>query len=99
MKISSVNTFIALFLLIFCFHPAYARADISGKVITYACYSCHGEKLGNLNLKQPLSAQRLSDTLLKFKTNKIESTIMGRITKGYSNKELHSVAVYISELK
>jgi len=72
-------------------------ADVSGKVIAYACYSCHAEHLANLKLKQPLSTAHLSSTLLAFKANKQNSAIMNRITKGFTDDELKAAASYISE--
>ncbi len=74
-----------------------ALSEVSAKVMAYACYSCHGEKLSNLELYRPLSSARLSRTLLAFKYDKKSATIMDRITKGYTNSELKSVAEYISE--
>ena len=78
-------------------HISVATADVSGKMIAYACYSCHGEKLINLNIKQsgPLSSIKLTQTLLAFKTNNKSATIMDRITKGYTDSELKAVAEYI----
>ena len=90
---------IKLILVLFCFSPSLSIAEVSGKVIAYACYSCHGEKLSQLNHLQVLSAQQLNNTLLNFKYNKTESTIMDRITKGYTDNELHAVAAYLSALK
>ena len=95
MKNLLINTFIAFFYL----YPINSQAEVSGKSIAYACYSCHGEQLSHLNLKTPLSVQQLSNTLMRFKKNKIENTIMARITKGYTANELKSVASYISGLK
>jgi cytochrome c553 len=71
--------------------------EVSGKVIAYACYSCHGKKLKNLELYRPLSAKQLSRSLLAFKYDKKSATIMDRITKGYTNTELKSVAEFISK--
>ncbi|MCK5121392.1 MAG: hypothetical protein KAQ91_05385 [Methylococcales bacterium] len=75
-----------------------ARAEVSGKVIAYACYSCHGEKLKYLDTPRPLSAKALTQTLLAFKSNKKEATIMDRISKGFSDAELKSVATFLSEI-
>ncbi|MFW5444258.1 MAG: c-type cytochrome [Methylococcaceae bacterium] len=67
-------------------------------MIAFACYSCHGENLQQLNLPQPLSSDKLIQTLLAFKYDKKTATIMDRITKGYTDTELKSVATYLSEL-
>ena len=88
-------TMTTLFTL-FCSH---STAEVSGKMIAFACYSCHGERLTKLELPRPLSKKELTHTLLAFKTNKKMATIMNRITKGYTDTELASVATYLSELK
>ncbi len=76
---------------------SHALSDVSAELAAYACYSCHGEKLKNLELFRPLSAKRLSRTLLAFKYDKKSATIMDRITKGYTNSELKSIAKFLSE--
>jgi sulfide dehydrogenase cytochrome subunit len=76
----------------------HSSADVSGKMIAFACYSCHGEKLINLNLPRPLSKNELTKTLLAFKSNKKTASIMDRITKGYTDEELESVATYLNGL-
>jgi len=77
---------------------SHSSADVSGKMIAFACYSCHGEKLINLNLSRPLSKNELTQTLLAFKSNKKTASIMDRITKGYTDEELESVATYLNGL-
>ena len=79
--------------LLFILCCSYSFADISGKVIAYGCYSCHGEKLIN---PQAGSAEQLTDTLLAFKYNQKRATIMDRISKGFSDTELKAVARYLS---
>jgi len=76
----------------------HSPADVSGKLIAFGCYSCHGEKLTRLNLHVPLSKIKLTQTLLAFKSKQKKSTIMQRITKGYTDSELAAVATYLSEL-
>lgn len=95
MKNQLVKVTITLFLTLFY---SYSRAEVSGKMIAFACYSCHGENLQQLNLPQPLSSDKLIQTLLAFKYDKKTATIMDRITKGYTDTELKSVATYLSEL-
>ncbi len=73
-------------------------SEVSAELIAYACYSCHGEKLNNLNLPSPLSEKQLSRTLLAFKYDKKNAIIMDRITKGYTNSELKSVANYLTKV-
>jgi len=74
-------------------------ADVQGKMIAYNCYGCHGDKLSNLNSSQPFDENELVRTLFAFKYDRTVATIMNRISKGYTDSELKSVAAYISELK
>jgi len=92
MKKSFIKTIILLILT--CTN---SNADVSGKSIAYACYSCHGDNLNNINQSNTLSAEKLENSLLAFKTDKKYSTIMNRITKGFSDAELKSVAIYLTE--
>jgi cytochrome c553 len=87
------------FVLMICtvlFSP-YSVADVQGKLIAYNCYSCHGKKLKNLNLSQPLNETELIQMLLAFKYDKKIVTIMNRISKGYTDSKIKSVAQYISQ--
>jgi cytochrome c553 len=74
-------------------------ADVQDKMIAYNCYSCHGDELSNLNSSQPFDENELAKTLFAFKYDRTVVTIMNRISKGYTDSELKSVAAYISELK
>jgi|GEM_PF-1714506 len=85
------------FTMLLAIHCSLSLADVSGKMIAYACYSCHGEKLINLKLSQPLSAIALTQTLFAFKNKTKSATIMDRITRGYSDAELTAVANYVSQ--
>jgi len=73
---------------------SHTLADVPAKVIAYSCYSCHAEKSKPL----PLSTEELSHTLLAFRSGNKKSTIMDRITKGFSETELKSVSTYLSLL-
>lgn len=79
-------------------HNSVSIADVPAKMIAYACYSCHGEKLINLKLAQPLSEIELTHSLLAFKYRTKSASIMDRITNGYSDAELKAVAIYLSKL-
>ena len=81
---------IIMILAVFSSSPSVA--DISEKVIAYACYSCHGERSANLKL----SANEMTQTLMAFKTERKYASIMDRITKGFTDTELKAVASYLS---
>jgi len=90
------KSFIKVIILLI-FTSSNSIAEISGKVIAYACYSCHGENLTNIDQSNIVSAEKLENTLLAFKSNTKQSTIMNRITKGFSDAELKAVATYLTE--
>ncbi|MCK4840293.1 MAG: hypothetical protein KAT04_00250 [Methylococcales bacterium] len=76
--------------------PITLLAEISGKVIVFACSSCHGNKLKALNLSQNYINHELPQTLLAFKYNNKYATIMDRISKGYTDAELGYISDYLS---
>ncbi|MCK5828775.1 MAG: hypothetical protein KAH20_00540 [Methylococcales bacterium] len=91
------HSFTLLTLLLTLFSPVLT-ADIPGKIIAYNCYSCHGDHLSTLYINQIPSKNQLKSILLAFKYDKKKGTIMNRISKGYSDKELELVASYLSKL-
>lgn len=92
-----MNIFFALLTLLLTLCPPTLLADIQGKIIAYNCYSCHGDQLTALYPTQIPSKIQLTKTLLAFKYDKKKATIMNRISKGYSDRELESVATYLSK--
>jgi sulfide dehydrogenase cytochrome subunit len=101
MSIIRVSTSIVIYFILLG-SPAWAT-EVSGKMIAYSCSGCHGTdgqlaQPGMPKLKsQP--ADELEDKLLLFKYDKLDSSIMGRIAKGYTDTELKAVAHYFSLLK
>jgi len=89
-------TFLAVIITL---HPPLLIADVSGRIIAYNCYSCHGEKLTNLYPSEKISKVQLTKILMDFKYDKKEVTMMNRISKGYSDNELESVATFLSTIK
>lgn len=84
----------------FFFYSQVSAADVSAKAIAFACNGCHGTGSGSdkeerMTLKSR-PAQLMTKTLLAFKYEKKPSSIMGRITKGYTDQELKAVALYYS---
>jgi len=93
------NTVFQIILItLFALYNSASTADVPAKMIAYACYSCHAEKLINLKLSQPLSEIELTQSLLAFKNRTKSASIMDRITNGYSDAELKAVAIYLSKL-
>lgn len=102
MKSISFTILAAVLNFVFLVSPVFA-AEVSGQVISFSCSGCHGTdgllvKPGMAKLKSQ-AAGKLEESLLGFKYDKKPASIMGRITKGYTDKELKAVAQYFSHLK
>ncbi len=74
-------------------------ADIPTQLIAYHCLNCHTQQFKKPGSQESQSAQDLYQTLLAFKYDKRPVTIMDRISKGFTDQELKSVAQYITNLK
>lgn len=77
--------------------------EVNSEIIAFACNTCHSsdnqsEYPGVINLKAK-PKNELVKQLLDFKYDRQASSIMGRITKGYSDVELQAVAHYFSRLQ
>ena len=93
--------FFVIFILIL--NTPVSTADVSTKVIAFACSGCHAshDPLSKQGIAK-LMAQPMDDlerALLDFKYDRRASSIMGRIAKGYSDEELRAVAKYFSRLE
>ena len=101
MKVKPISIRLLIYLYLGLFILPVSATEVSAKVIAFSCYGCHGsdgpsEKPGLLKA-QP--ADELEIKLLDFKYDRTYSTIMARITKGYTDTELKAVAQYLSQLK
>ncbi len=99
MRTPSFKYFLFILIISIALFPLGSLADVKGKMIAYHCYSCHGEKLKNLNLPRPVNKKTLINTLLAFKYDKTMATVMNRISKGYTDSEIEAVAAYLSHSK
>ncbi len=91
------TTTIALFLILYLFNSLIS-AEISGKMIAYSCFTCHDEKTADSTFSQILSENELLQRLLDYKYDRKPVTIMNRISKGYTDRELEAVARYLKRL-
>jgi sulfide dehydrogenase cytochrome subunit len=103
MKINPIPIRLLISLSLGLIMPAVSATEVSAKVIAFSCYGCHdsdgtSKKPGLPKLKAK-PANELGKKLLDFKYDRTSSTIMGRITKGYTDTELKAVAQYLSQLK
>ena len=100
-SIFKITQTIAIFIILLT--PPVLATEVSGKVIGYSCSACHGTD-GQLDMLEvpklkSQSAEELEQKLLAFKYDNKPSSIMGRISKGYTDTELKAVAQYFSRLK
>ena len=103
MKINPVSIRLLISLNLGLFILPVSATEVSAKVIAFSCYGCHdsdgtSKKPGLPKLKAK-PADELEKKLLDFKYDRTYSTIMGRISKGYTDTELKAVAQYLSQLK
>ena len=82
---------------------AYADEAIrGGAALGQTCAGCHGTGGHSLGDSMPsiagLSNRYLLKAMLDFKRDVRQSTIMGRIARGYSDRELTTIAAYFGAL-
>ena len=72
----------------------------SPSMLANTCAGCHGTDGASAGDIMPiiggLEKEYLTTVLLEFKSGERDSTIMGRIAKGYSENELKAIATYLS---
>ncbi len=72
-------------------------ADVSPQLIVMNCQSCHAGPIEGVAVLNTLSAENIKQALLGFKNDQRQSTVMGRIAKGFSDAELTKVAQLIGQ--
>ncbi|KAF3976861.1 MAG: hypothetical protein HFP77_09805 [Methylococcales symbiont of Iophon sp. n. MRB-2018] len=92
-----------LFVVTVCLSAPVFAKDVSAKVMSYSCNTCHSSdrpltRPDRMILKGQ-DANKLEKSLLDFKYDKRFSSIMGRISKGFTDTELKKLALYFSQLK
>ncbi|HIO92841.1 MAG TPA: c-type cytochrome [Leucothrix mucor] len=75
----------------------------SAKMLADTCQGCHGVDGNSKGPAMPsiagMSAEYLTEAMKAYKSGDAASTIMGRITKGYSDDELKQIAEVYSKKK
>ncbi len=74
--------------------PAQAQAP-NAALIAANCAVCHGQGgsgAGDIAKINEQSPKQIADNMRAFRDGKKPSTIMGRITKGYSDPQIDAVA-------
>jgi sulfide dehydrogenase cytochrome subunit len=82
--------------------PAPASTGIrSPSMLANTCAGCHGTNGASAGKMMPIiggmEKEFMQTILMEYKTGERDSTIMGRIAKGYSNNELKAIASYMAE--
>jgi cytochrome subunit of sulfide dehydrogenase len=75
--------------------------DPATAVSVQACYGCHarpGTEANGLVSFSASSALEITNKLKAYRSGELSSTVMNRISRGYSLAELESIAAHMAEL-
>lgn len=63
-----------------------------------SCSGCHGQ-LGSSGMPSlsTLSAEAIAEGMIAFKTGEKQSTVMGRIAKGFSDEESRAIGAWVAK--
>jgi cytochrome c553 len=73
--------------------------EATSTVLANTCFSCHGpdgKSAGAMPWIAGKSADYITKVMIDFKTGKVDSTVMQRIAKGFSDEEIKALAQYFS---
>lgn len=83
--------------------PVLAESVMDASILAGSCFNCHGTD-GRSNGAIPSIAGRpqlaLKNQLMAYKSEQppVGTTVMTRIAKGYSDKEIDALALYFSQV-
>ncbi|MDH5766415.1 MAG: cytochrome c4 [Gammaproteobacteria bacterium] len=81
----------------------HAKAPDQASMLANACAACHGPDGSSQGPATPsiaeISYDYFIDTMMAFKNDERPSTVMSRIAKGYTEKEITLMAVYFARKK
>jgi len=102
MRIKSLLCTLAILTAIIAGFPMYLHpAGKEGMLLSLSCTSCHGTygiSPGTVPTIYGKSREYIIKTMKKFRNGERESTVMIRIAKGYSDREIFLIANYFSSL-
>jgi len=102
MRIKSLLCTLAILTAIIAGFPMYLHpAGKEGMLLSLSCTSCHGTygiSPGTVPTIYGKSREYIIKTMKKFRNDERESTVMIRIAKGYSDREIFLIANYFSSL-
>jgi len=79
----------------------YTQAGPSGQALGFTCAGCHGTNGASMGNAIPsiagLSETYMIETMNAYKSGDKESTIMGRIAKGYTEEDIENMAGFFAE--
>lgn len=84
------------------FSSHLSAASQSGMMLSNSCAACHGTKgqtvssIPGLNL---LSAEEISIEMKAFKSGERKATVMGRIAKGFNDKQIKAMSEHLGAKK
>ncbi|MFN7308469.1 MAG: c-type cytochrome [Alphaproteobacteria bacterium] len=79
--------------------PAFAQAP-EGALLAGACQGCHGVTgeggHGIPSIKQTQTREDFIKMMRAFRANEVPNTVMGRITRGYTDAEVAALAAHFA---
>lgn len=73
-----------------------SAGEVSPQLISFQCRNCHAAVSHPLPGLHALSSETISRALIDFKYDRRDSTVMGRLAKGFSDAEIHKLAEWIA---
>lgn len=77
-------------------------APQSGMMLSNSCAACHGTKgksVSSIPGLNQLSAEEITIEMKAFKSGERKATVMGRIAKGFSDKQIKAMSEYLGAKK
>ena len=102
MRIKSLLCTLSILTLITAGFPMSLHpSDKEGMMLSLSCTSCHGTygiSPGAIPTIYGKSKEYIIETMKQLRNGESSSTVMGRIAKGYSDREIILIANYFSSL-
>lgn len=92
--------FISILSVLFSSH--LSAAPPSGMMLSNSCAACHGTKgqtVSSIPGLNQLSAEEITIEMKAFKSGERKATVMGRIAKGFSDKQIKILSEYLGVKK
>ena len=68
-----------------------------GALLARGCGGCHAASNQTIPSLQGWDAERLITTLMAYKHDELQGTLMNRLAKGYSEAQLRAIATYLEK--